>query len=94
MAQITTAIADTVKQSEDQIKDLRDTRLTGDKLKAKLKMTKTIIDSVDLDKPRTVCSNSACCSITSSDNDLGREFKLFKSRCKFSIAVCYFLPKT
>lgn len=85
MAQITTAIADTVKQSEDKIRDLQNTNLTGEKLKAKLTMSKTVIDSVDLDKPRTVCSNAECCSVTSSDNNYGKGFTLFKSRCKFAI---------
>lgn len=84
MAQITTAIADTVKQSEDKIKDLQDTRLTGDKLKAKLTITKTVIESINLDKPRTVCSNPECCSLTSSNNSLGTSVPLFKQRCEFA----------
>ena len=86
MAQITTAIADTVKKSEDKIQDLKDTRLTGEKLKAKLTMTKTVIESKQLDMPRTVCANPKCCSLLSSDdNSLGTEVMLFKSRCEFAM---------
>ena len=89
MAQITTAIADTVKKSEADILDLKNTHLSGEKLKQKLKMTTTIIDSRQLDMPRTVCANDECCSLTSHNNNLGAGVYLFKSICKFTTHTLY-----
>ena len=93
MAQITTAIADTVQKNEEKIQDLKNTCLTGDKLKEQLKMTKTVIDSKQLDRPRTVCSNSHCCSLASSNNNPYTQIKLFKSRCKLIVRTRSFSSK-
>jgi len=83
MARITSAIADTVRKGDKQISDLQDTQLKGKNLAAKLMMTKVIIDSRPLDKPRTVCTNSKCCSYSTNHDSDGATVTIFKSRCEF-----------
>lgn len=86
MARITSAIADTLSKQEKQIHDLQNTHLKGKQLAAKLTTTKTVIDSKPLDKPRTVCSNSKCCSYISNPSSEGATVTLFKSRCQYITA--------
>ncbi|KAJ9656414.1 hypothetical protein H2198_004992 [Neophaeococcomyces mojaviensis] len=60
MADISQTIRTNMAMCEDDIQKLQDTRLTGDKLQARLNPKKKCIRLTELDKPRTVCNNLDC----------------------------------
>lgn len=60
IAEIMDVINTTIRINEDHIRELADERCKGDKLKARLNFQKVQKQPKNLDKPRTVCTDSAC----------------------------------
>lgn len=60
IAEIMDVINTTIRINEDHIKELADERCKGDALKARLNFQKVNKATKNLDKPRTVCTESAC----------------------------------
>jgi GTPase SAR1 family protein len=86
MQQISTAITDSIANSEKHAKDLSDTRLTGQALRAKLQIQKVVVNATPLSRPKTVCANSNCVETVLNEND-GQQVLLRKNLCKLS-AFC------
>jgi hypothetical protein len=60
MADIMNEIDATIKANEDNIKALRDAKLQGDTLQARLHTQQSELETVPLPGPRTVCNDSTC----------------------------------
>lgn len=85
MQQISQAITDTIAKSEQQARDLADTRLQGKDLMAKLRTTKSVVQATQLSQPKTVCSHELCVTPV-QDPTIGTVL-LRKSLCKSSARV-------
>lgn len=81
MAEISQLIRTNIALGEDQMKELEDTRLSGDKLRNKLHLQKVQLKSENLDKPRTVCANSSCTDVRNDGNEENKVVTVYKSRC-------------
>jgi hypothetical protein len=80
MANISTAIFDSVAKSKKQIEDLENTKATGEDLKKKLVINHTVVISTPLSKPKTVCAHIDCISYQKDEG--GKQVTLRKSLCK------------
>ena len=74
MAEISQSINTNIAMTEDKVKELRDTRLSGDQLRNQLHVQMVQINAVPLDQPRTVCGNASC--ITVKDDGKGQNQKI------------------
>jgi predicted GTPase len=79
MAEISQLIKQNIAVVEDKVDELKNTRTTGDKLKAKLKVNKISMTSVALPKPRTVCADKACTE--ARDDGKGKLVTIYKTHC-------------
>jgi hypothetical protein len=69
MVQVSQEIQKNIDLVADKLKELQDTRLTGDELRKKLHVDKIEFSAKKLDKPRTVCKK--CCDYkTNSDGEV------------------------
>ena len=80
MQQISQAITDTIAKSEQQARDLADTKLVGKDLMAKLQVTKSVVKATQLSQPKTVCSHETC--VTAVQDETIGNVLLRKSLCK------------
>ena len=80
MQQISQAITDTIAKSEQQARDLADTKLVGKDLMAKLQVTKSVVKATQLSQPKTVCSHETC--VTPVQDETIGNVLLRKSLCK------------
>jgi hypothetical protein len=88
MAELTATIERTIKKNEEMAERLKETELTGEELRAELYFDTITLERVDLERPRTVCSNKAC-----NRNRLdgtGRKVIVYKSICH---DACYMAPE-
>ncbi|QPC71916.1 hypothetical protein HYE68_002668 [Fusarium pseudograminearum] len=79
MVQVSQAIKDNIELLDRDLKELQDTKLTGDKLKRKLHLQRLELRAEKLEKPRTVCKNSDCCYLKKNPN--GEVVIDYKSVC-------------
>jgi len=79
MADISQLINTNIKLCKEQMDQLRDTRLSGDKLRQRLKVPKRHLKTIKLDRPRTVCRNEAC--VDWSDDGTGTLVRIYKNPC-------------
>ncbi|RGP69995.1 hypothetical protein FSPOR_4285 [Fusarium sporotrichioides] len=79
MVQVAQAIKDNIELLDRDVKELQDTRLTGDKLRKKLHLQRIELTAKKLDKPRTVCRNNKCCDLKINPN--GEVVTDYKSVC-------------
>ncbi|KAL1892594.1 hypothetical protein Sste5346_006879 [Sporothrix stenoceras] len=79
MADISQTININIKICGDQIDELRDTRLSGDKLRQRLQVPKLHLRTVKLDRPRTVCRNEAC--VDWRDDGTGTVIRSYRNPC-------------
>ncbi|KAL9616705.1 MAG: hypothetical protein Q9160_008458 [Pyrenula sp. 1 TL-2023] len=86
MAEISGLIRTNIDLTEDQVRQLQDAKLTGDQLKTKLHPEKTCIKKVDLDKPRTVCSDADCVEYRDDGTGNGTMLPDYPNPCH---SVCY-----
>lgn len=84
MADIMQEIDTTINLNVDNIKELHDTKLKGDKLRERLHWEKSELVSHPLDKPRTVCNDVACKEYR--DDGSGKQVTIYNSHCH---AACY-----
>ncbi|KAJ4123225.1 hypothetical protein NW768_009755 [Fusarium equiseti] len=71
MVQVSQEIQKNIELVADKLKELQDTRLTGDELRKKLHMDKIEFSAKKLEKPRTVCKHKECCDYkTNSDGEI------------------------
>ncbi|KAK0658513.1 hypothetical protein QBC41DRAFT_351365 [Cercophora samala] len=86
MARISQVIRATITKCEESERELKDTRLTGDNLRKKLKLQKKQFNPVQLTKPRTVCTQAACCDFKDSGKGDGEVVTIYRTHCH---AECY-----
>jgi hypothetical protein len=79
MADIMQEIDTTIQLNVDNIADLQDTRLRGDKLRVRLKWEKKEVETHPLDKPRTVCNDTECKEF--EDDGSGNKRPIYNSIC-------------
>ena len=79
MADIMQEIDTTIQLNVDNIKDLEDTKLRGDRLRDRLHWEKTELESRTLNKPRTVCNDTSCKEF--QDDGSGNLLPIYKSMC-------------
>jgi hypothetical protein len=61
MVDVSQEIAKEIDLLKDKVKELEDTRLTGERLKKRLHLERIKLDPQKLDMPRTVCTHPSCC---------------------------------
>jgi hypothetical protein len=81
MAEISQVVRTNIALSEDRMKDLEDTQLSGDQLRNKLHLQKVQLMSKSLDNPRTVCANSSCTDVRNDGNEENKVVTIYKSHC-------------
>lgn len=86
MAEISQLIRTNVALCEDRMKELRTTRLTGDKLRQRFQLKKVQLNPETLAKPRTVCTAAACVEYKDDGNGDGKVVTIYKTHCH---AICY-----
>jgi hypothetical protein len=86
MAEISQLIRTNIALGEDKVKELRDTRLTGDKLRKRLHLPKVQLKSETLDKPRTVCCDASCTEYKDDGNGEDKTVTVYKTHCH---SICY-----
>jgi GTPase SAR1 family protein len=84
MLDITQLINTNINLCREQAGDLLNKRLSGDKLRQRLKVEKRHYRVIKLPKPRTVCRNPDCCEW--QDDGSGKVVTVFTSHCH---SVCY-----
>ncbi|KAI0117447.1 hypothetical protein F4814DRAFT_448448 [Daldinia grandis] len=84
MAEISALIKTNIAMSEDKIKEMTDTRITGEKLRERLRIEKMHLRSKQLDEPRTVCMDKNCIELR--DNGGGVVVTVYKTHCH---DICY-----
>jgi len=71
MVQVSQEVQKNIELVADKLKELKDTRLTGDELRKKLHVDKIEFSAKKLEKPRTVCKHKECCDYkTNSDGEI------------------------
>jgi len=88
MAETTAVIERTITKNEELKQKLEETELTGKDLRASLYFDTITLERVDLDKPRTVCSDATCS--TNRLDAIGRKVVVYKSICHNN---CYLRPE-
>ena len=86
MAEISKQISANVATMEDDVRALQDTRLTGDKLKQKLRPEITLLRQKSLDNPRTVCKGQGCMEQKDDGQGIGTMETDYPNPCH---APCY-----
>jgi GTPase SAR1 family protein len=84
MANISRTIETTIRINEDNVELLSQFELKGEDLRSRVDFQKLVLVAVELDKPRTVCSDSSC--LEYRDDGYGEKKTIYKSHCHSS---CY-----
>ncbi|KAI1802416.1 hypothetical protein F4811DRAFT_573088 [Daldinia bambusicola] len=79
MAEISALIKANIAMSEDRIKEMANTRVTGEKLKERLHIQKMHLRSKQLERPRTVCKDKDCIELR--DDGGGVVVTVYKTHC-------------
>lgn len=79
MVDVSQEIAKNIDLLKDKVKELEDTRLTGDKLRKRLHLERIKLDPQRLDMPRTVCTHPSCCDLK-GDID-GEVTTIYRTTC-------------
>ncbi|OAA57585.1 aaa ATPase domain containing protein [Niveomyces insectorum RCEF 264] len=79
MADISQTISTNIAVCHDRMNELRDTKLSGDKLRQRLQVPKVHLRTVPLRLPRTVCRNEAC--VEWRDDGTGVLVRVYKKPC-------------
>ncbi|KAI8635426.1 hypothetical protein F5Y19DRAFT_482655 [Xylariaceae sp. FL1651] len=86
MAEIASVIRKNIAMSEDKIKQLKNTRITGDNLRKRVNLQRINLRSKQLNKPRTVCKDASCIEVKDDGSGEGKVVTVYKSHCH---PVCY-----
>jgi GTPase SAR1 family protein len=81
MAEISQLIRTNIARAEDQMKELSNDRLTGDKLRNRLLVQKVLLKPEMLSQPRTVCSDDACTDYKDDGTGMNRYVTVYKTLC-------------
>ncbi|KAI0910960.1 hypothetical protein F4823DRAFT_340271 [Ustulina deusta] len=81
MAEIAGLISKNIAMSKDKIKELQDTRITGDNLRKRVNLQRISLRAKQLDKPRTVCKDSECIELKDDGSGEGKIVTIYKSHC-------------
>lgn len=92
MADISQTIRTNIALCEDQVRELRDTRLTGEDLRKKLRVEKIYLDLEELGHHRTVCRDNDCFEVRK--NDGGEEFHIYSKPCHDHCYLDEIIPDT
>ncbi|KAM0353064.1 hypothetical protein ACHAPU_001952 [Fusarium lateritium] len=79
MVDVSREIRRNVDLVKEKIKELDETRLTGEKLREKLHFERIKLDPKKLDMPRTVCTNNKCCDFKMKGN--GEITTIYRTVC-------------
>jgi hypothetical protein len=79
MAEFSQLIQTNIAICEDKRAELRDLRLTGDRLRKHLYVRKIYLETEALAQPRTVCKNKRCIELT--DDETGMMSIIYKTHC-------------
>jgi GTPase SAR1 family protein len=85
MRQVSKTILGSIAESEKQRIDLEVTAATGEELKAKLKITKKVLETHTHDRPITACNHVACIQNVEKEGGQGGQVKIRKSLCKYCL---------
>jgi GTPase SAR1 family protein len=86
LADISQAIRGSIALTEETMQRLKDDRLSGDQLRNQLFIQKVQLDTVTLDRPRTVCGNGDCMEARNDGKGPNTTVTLYKAQCH---PVCY-----
>lgn len=86
LAEITQIINTNIKVVEDFMQDLKDSRFRGDQLRNSLHVQKIQLNVVNLDRPRTVCTDNTCLEVRDDGKGQNNMVIIYKSHCH---PVCY-----
>ncbi|KAI8962748.1 hypothetical protein F5Y11DRAFT_181522 [Daldinia sp. FL1419] len=79
MAEISALVKANIAVSEDKIKEMKDTRVSGENLRQRLHIERIHLRTKELDKPRTVCKDKACLELR--DDGGGSIVTIYKTHC-------------
>jgi predicted GTPase len=86
MAEISQVIRTNIAICEDQMVELQNKRLTGDRLRKKLMITKIVMKSEQLNDKRTVCTHPRCTDFRDPGDGTNIKIAVYKTHCH---PVCY-----
>lgn len=86
MAEISQLVRTNIALCEDKIQELKNTRLSGDKLRKSLHLQKVQLKSETLDRPRTVCQSVSCTEFKDDGNGEAKVVTIYRTHCH---SVCY-----
>ena len=86
MAEISQIIRTNIELNKDQVADWNNTRLTGTRLRSRLRLQKIQLKVMDLDEPRTVCCNPSCTETRADSNGEDKQVTVYRTHCH---EVCY-----
>lgn len=86
IVEISQIIETNIAITGDQLKELKNTKLTGHQLRNRLQIQKVQMNTVPLDKPRTVCGNGACFEVRSDGKARNETVTIYKAQCH---PVCF-----
>ncbi|KAF9769215.1 hypothetical protein IL306_013376 [Fusarium sp. DS 682] len=79
MVEISQEIRKNLGLLDEKMKELNDTRLSGDELRKRLHLERIKMVPKKLDKPRTVCKNKHCCELRTNPD--GEPVQVYKTIC-------------
>ncbi|KAK5988277.1 hypothetical protein PT974_12419 [Cladobotryum mycophilum] len=86
MANISSQIRKNMRLCDNKLRELADTKLTGENLLKRLRLERIQFEAKRLSKPRTVCKMTVCCDFKDSGKGDGEVVTIYKSHCH---AECY-----
>lgn len=92
MADISAIIRTNITLCEDQVQELRDSRLTGEDLRKKLRVEKIYLDLEELGHHRTVCRDKACFEVRKIF--VGADFHTYRKPCHDHCYIDDIIPDT
>lgn len=81
MAEISQLVRTNIAMSEDKIQELKNTRLSGDKLRKSLHLQKVLLKSETLSMPRTVCKSESCTEFKDDGNGESKVVTIYRTHC-------------
>ncbi|RYP83149.1 hypothetical protein DL769_001455 [Monosporascus sp. CRB-8-3] len=94
MALLAQKIAFSIAVNEEQIKELKKSKLSRAELEKRLFVQKESLASVEVAKPRTVCTNAACVDFRSDFEGRGETTIIYKTMCHRPCYLSSVKPRT
>lgn len=81
MAEISQLIQANIAMTEDKMQELKDARLSGERLRSRLHVQQVQMNAVPLAKPRTVCGNGSCVEVRDDGKGQNKAITVYKTHC-------------